>query len=138
MLKSQFPKNLNIFQEMSTEEILDQRKNKFLKIEEEKGFMSDTENLSSLENKKDIISNFLTKIKKYFLCSWSYFININIIDFFFIMIHNNACIFSPIHNNKVHFFSFFFPINLGSFFLISSFFISWGCTTTLKFIKTLI
>ena len=63
-VKESISKNLNIFQDMSTEEILDQRKNKFLKIGRRKGFISDTENLSSLENKKDIISNFFNKDKK--------------------------------------------------------------------------
>ena len=57
-------KNLTSFQEMSTEEILDQRKNKFLKIGRDKGFISDPKNLSSLENKKNIIDQFFIKNKK--------------------------------------------------------------------------
>ena len=40
---------------MSAEEILDQRKNKFLKIGRSKGFISNPENLSTLENKKNNI-----------------------------------------------------------------------------------
>ena len=63
-IRESISKNLNIFQEMSAEEILDQRKNKFLKIGRSKGFISNLENLSSLENKKNIIDQFLIKKKK--------------------------------------------------------------------------
>ncbi len=45
-------KNLNIFKEMNAEEILEQRKGKFLKIGRNKGFISDTTNLSSLDHIK--------------------------------------------------------------------------------------
>ncbi len=58
-------KNLEIFKEMSPEEILDQRKNKFLKIGRNKGFISNPENLSSLDNKKDILNQILYRNKKY-------------------------------------------------------------------------
>ena len=44
-------KNLNLFKEMSVEEISDQRKNKFLKIGRDKGFISNPESLSALESK---------------------------------------------------------------------------------------
>ncbi len=57
-------KNLNIFQEMSAEEILDQRKNKFLKIGRSKGFISNPENLSTLENKRNSLDQFYNKNKK--------------------------------------------------------------------------
>tara|TARA_B100001121_G_scaffold305761_1_gene323928 strand:- start:212 stop:1309 length:1098 start_codon:yes stop_codon:yes gene_type:complete len=56
-------KNLKIFQEMSAAEILDQRKNKFLKIGRGKGFITNTENLSLVENKKNIM-NYILKINK--------------------------------------------------------------------------
>ena len=54
-IRESISKNLNTFQDMSTEEILEQRKNKFLKIGRSKGFISNLENLSSLESKKNII-----------------------------------------------------------------------------------
>ena len=57
-------KNLNLFQDMSAEEILDQRKNKFLKIGRNKGFTSNPESLSTLENKTNIMSQLLNKNKK--------------------------------------------------------------------------
>jgi acetyl-CoA carboxylase carboxyl transferase subunit alpha len=56
-------KNLEIFKSMLPEEILDQRKNKFLKIGRSKGFISNPENLSELEIKKDYFSEFF-KSKK--------------------------------------------------------------------------
>jgi len=56
--------NLNLFKEMSAEEILDHRKNKFLKIGRTKGFISNLENLSSLDNKKINIDQFFSKNKK--------------------------------------------------------------------------
>ena len=43
-------KNLEIFKENSSEEILNQRKNKFLNVGREKGFVSDTENLIDLRS----------------------------------------------------------------------------------------
>ena len=49
---------------MSNEEILDQRKNKFLKIGRSKGFISNPENLSSLENKRNGLNQFFNKNKK--------------------------------------------------------------------------
>ena len=60
-------KNLNLFKEMSVEEILDQRKNKFLKIGRDKGFISNPENLSTLDNKKNNIDQFFRKNKKYII-----------------------------------------------------------------------
>ena len=49
---------------MPAEEILDQRKNKFLKIGRTKGFISNPKNLSSLDNKKNNIDQFFSKNKK--------------------------------------------------------------------------
>jgi acetyl-CoA carboxylase carboxyl transferase subunit alpha len=63
-IRESISKNLNTFQDMSTEEILEQRKNKFLKIGRSKGFISNLENLSSLESKKNIIEKFFNKNKK--------------------------------------------------------------------------
>ena len=63
-VRESIAKNLNIFQEMTADEILDQRKNKFLKIGRNKGFISNPENLSSLENKRNILEQFSIKDKK--------------------------------------------------------------------------
>ena len=60
-------KNLSLFSEMSVEEILDQRKNKFLKIGRNKGFISNPESLSELENKKNNIEKFLKDKKKIYI-----------------------------------------------------------------------
>jgi len=57
-------KNLNLYKEMSSEEILDQRKNKFLKIGRTKGFINNPEKLSSLDNKKNNIDQFFVKNKR--------------------------------------------------------------------------
>ena len=46
-------KNLESFKEMSSEEILNQRKNKFLKIGRNKGFITNPENISSLQTKEN-------------------------------------------------------------------------------------
>ena len=59
-------KNLSFFKEMTGEDILNHRKNKFLKIGRGKGFISNPENLTSLEVKKNYIGLFLDN-KKYLL-----------------------------------------------------------------------
>ena len=56
-------KNLDSFKETSSEEIFNQRKNKFLKIGREKGFISNLENLSDLNTKK-ITSDHFFKFRK--------------------------------------------------------------------------
>jgi len=63
--------NLSFFSEMSLEQILDHRKSKFLKIGREKGFMSDVNELSSLnktdKNLESVISNFKNSKKQQFI-----------------------------------------------------------------------
>ena len=59
-------KNLENFKQMSPEEIFDGRKNKFLKIGRSKGFMSNLNELSSLNLEKSNFNNFL-KSKKIFI-----------------------------------------------------------------------
>ena len=46
-VRESISKNLSFFQEMTAEEILDQRKNKFLKIGRGKGFIDNPESLSA-------------------------------------------------------------------------------------------
>tara|TARA_B100000902_G_scaffold391433_1_gene442084 strand:- start:5073 stop:6173 length:1101 start_codon:yes stop_codon:yes gene_type:complete len=68
-VKKSISDNLSQFKEMESEEILRHRKNKFLKIGRNKGFISDPESLSSLEvsgNKFDI---FIKDKKKLFYIS---------------------------------------------------------------------
>ncbi len=65
-IRESISKNLSIFKEMSSEEILDHRKKKFLKIGRSKGFISNPENLSTLENKKDTFDKFLNSKKNIF------------------------------------------------------------------------
>ncbi len=57
-------KNLDSFKEMSAKEILDQRKNKFLKIGRNKGFVNNPENLSMIDDRKNNLSHFYVKNKK--------------------------------------------------------------------------
>ncbi|MDA9598566.1 acetyl-CoA carboxylase carboxyltransferase subunit alpha [Candidatus Pelagibacter sp.] len=56
-------KNLDSYKEMSSEEILNQRKNKFLKIGRGKGFINSTESLSIVEDKKYNIDHFFKNKK---------------------------------------------------------------------------
>ena len=75
-------KNLESFKEMSPEEILNQRKNKFLKIGRGKGFITNPENLSQIENKTtDIYQLFKNKKNIYYLIGLIFFISILMISF---------------------------------------------------------
>ena len=62
-IKTSITKNLNYFKNLSPEEIASERKNKFLKIGRNDGFISTTEDLSSLTIKKNKLENIL-KSKK--------------------------------------------------------------------------
>jgi len=62
-LKVSISKNLNYFKELSTEEIMNERKNKFLKIGRNQGFISNSEDLSTLTIKNNNFDNIL-KSKK--------------------------------------------------------------------------
>ena len=64
-VRESISKNLSLFQEMTADEILDQRKNKFLKIGRGKGFITNPESLSTLESKRNIVEQFFIKEKKY-------------------------------------------------------------------------
>ncbi len=65
-VRDSISKNLSFFKTMTDDEILNQRKNKFLKIGRNKGFISDPENLSNLEIKSNKISNLITKKENIF------------------------------------------------------------------------
>ena len=66
-VKESISKNLNLFKEMSDVEILDKRKNKFLKIGRSKGFISNPENLSTIDSKNNIDKFYLKNRKVIFL-----------------------------------------------------------------------
>jgi acetyl-CoA carboxylase carboxyl transferase subunit alpha len=62
-LKESILKNLNYFKELSSEEIMNERKNKFLKIGRNQGFISNSEDLSTLTIKNNNFEKIL-KSKK--------------------------------------------------------------------------
>ena len=62
-LKTSITQNLDYFKDLSPEEIANERKNKFLKIGRNDGFISTTEDFSSLTIKKNKFENIL-KLKK--------------------------------------------------------------------------
>ena len=64
-------KNLDSFKEMSPEETLNQRKNKFLKIGRGKGFIHNPESLSTIENKNKNIGQFFKNRKKIYYMAGS-------------------------------------------------------------------
>ena len=65
-LRETLTKNLNYFDELSSEEIMNERKNKFLKIGRNDGFISSTEDLSTLTIKENNFDKIL-KSKKVLL-----------------------------------------------------------------------
>ena len=76
--------NLSMFQKMSADEILDQRKNKFLKIGRSKGFISNPENLSALEYKKNMLDYFQDKNKRNIFLAFSFLLLIIFFTIFFL------------------------------------------------------
>ena len=62
-IRNSLTKNLEIFKTMSSEEIYNNRKNKFLKIGRTKGFISNLEDLSSLKSNKNNLNKIL-ELKK--------------------------------------------------------------------------
>ena len=52
-VKNSISQNLALFKNMTRDEILTQRKNKFLKIGREKGFLNNLEEISNLKNSKN-------------------------------------------------------------------------------------
>ena len=80
-VKETLTKNLNYFDELSSEEIMNERKNKFLKIGRNDGFMTSTEDLSTLTFKKNNFDKIL-KSKKVLSAIVSGLILISLILFF--------------------------------------------------------
>ena len=67
-LRESIFKNLNYFKDLSSEEIMSERKNKFLKIGRNQGFISSPEDLSTLTIKENNITEIL-KSKKFLIGS---------------------------------------------------------------------
>ena len=63
-MRETLTKNLNYFDELSSEEIMNERKNKFLKIGRNDGFISNTEDLSTLTIKKNNLYQIFKSKKK--------------------------------------------------------------------------
>ncbi len=83
-VKESIIKNLNSFHEMSSQEILDQRKNKFLKIGRNKGFISNPENLSTLEDTRNSFYLFFINNKKYALYFFGFLFLVTISSLIFL------------------------------------------------------
>ena len=65
-LRTSITNNLNYFKDLSSLEIMNERKNKFLNIGRNKGFISNSEDLSTLTIKKNYFNKIL-KYKKYLI-----------------------------------------------------------------------
>ena len=63
-VKNSLSRNLNLFENLSREEILNQRKNKFLKIGRDKGFINNPEEISDLNKPINKFDTFLKLLKK--------------------------------------------------------------------------
>ena len=79
-IKKSIEKNIESFREMSPNEIFNQRKNKFLKIGRDKGFINSSENLSPIEDKRDIIKQFFYRNKNilYFVGAVIFFVALSL------------------------------------------------------------
>jgi hypothetical protein len=128
---------------MSGEEILDQRKNKFLKIGRNKGFISNPENLSTLESKKNNLEQFYLKNKKIFLFHNRFFtVSCFFGNFFFYKAPQHCLNFLPVasHLSFLEIFWSFFKIkrHFGLLSISVSLFLFSGLTfsITFKFINT--
>ena len=80
-VRESISKNLEFFREMTQEEVLNQRKNKFLKIGRSKGFVSSPENLSVIEIKK---TNLIQLFKSKFILTFGILLFLAISLFFFL------------------------------------------------------
>ena len=101
-------KNLETFMGVSNEEILNQRKNKFLKIGRSKGFIDNPDALSDLQVKNNNLNQFFGSKRNIILITASILIDNCIFNYFLIKHHNSAYTFYQNHKNKVHFYSSFY------------------------------
>ncbi len=63
-VKNSILKNLEYFKSMSSEEIFNERKNKFLRIGRDKGFITNLDDISSLKSKSNNLKNIFKSKKK--------------------------------------------------------------------------
>ena len=68
-VKNSIIHNLKTYEQMTSEEIINERKNKFLKIGRDKGFIDSTDELSSLDYKKASFQSILKSKKKLIISS---------------------------------------------------------------------
>ena len=87
-VRQSISKNLENFNLMSPDEIFNERKNKFLKIGRNKGFVYNSDNLSIPQNKNKDLNQILKNKKKYSLF-WNFFIFNDFTNYLFIKPHNN-------------------------------------------------
>ena len=80
-IRDSISRNLSTYSTMSSEDILNQRKNKFLKIGRNKGFISNPESLSALETKNSFQEIFRNKRNLYYLVG-SAFLLLALLTFF--------------------------------------------------------
>tara|TARA_B100002051_G_scaffold51978_1_gene47202 strand:+ start:728 stop:1822 length:1095 start_codon:yes stop_codon:yes gene_type:complete len=71
-LRETISKNLFQFKDMTPEEIFNQRKNKFLKIGRGKGFISNPENLSTLDVNKNYLIEYFKKKQNFYILIGSF------------------------------------------------------------------
>ena len=71
-LRETISKNLFQFKDMTPEEIFNQRKNKFLKIGRGKGFISNPENLSTLDDNKNYLIEYFKKKQNFYILIGSF------------------------------------------------------------------
>ena len=81
-VRESISKNLESFKEMSHEEVLNQRKNKFLKIGRGKGFTNNPESLSALEDTKNSMFQFFKNKKNLYILSGSILLLTALIGYF--------------------------------------------------------
>ena len=130
-------KNLDQFKNMSADEIFNNRKNKFLKIGRNKGFITNLDDLSSLKKSDNKIYNIIKFKKNLIIISSIVFSYLSFSFFIFINYHNNFYIFYLTHMDKVHFYLFFyFYFKFRFRILIYHVILSFGASTNFKFIKT--
>jgi len=82
-VRSSLEKNLEFFEGMNKDEILNHRKNKFLSIGRNKGFTSQSEISENLSMKENIIGKIIKKLKKNVTISYFSLVAIILIIFFY-------------------------------------------------------
>ena len=82
-VKKSISQNLDFFKSMSGDDILNNRKNKFLRIGRSKGFMNNLEDLSSLKINENKLEK-IYKSKKFIFSSVGFILLLSILSFYFL------------------------------------------------------